>query len=852
MKFQKAIIFFAALCVFSVQAHTAVAPTTGTGDSTSPYQIATIDNLYWLSQNPDSWNKYFIQTADINASSITSWTRIGNDSVNGFGGQYNGNGHKISNLVLNSSTADTQGLFGYVTTNGVIANLSLYSCAIVANSFAGSFAGISQGTLSNCHVAGGSISGTSYIGGLAGYSSDSATFYKCSNSASVTASNRYVGGIVGCVVATTISQCSNTGNIVTSISSGAADAGGIVGSSTYYTTRSTVINCYNTGSVTAASGNSAGGILGSAKATIMTCCYSTGIITASTQGGGLTGWCSDSATFIGCFTTHTPAIGDNAGVVTQTNVSVIDTAAMKTIATFTAAGWDFTDETINGSSDIWSIQAGINNGYPYFLYSKGNGTEAYPYQIYTYTDLNLIRTYPSAVYSVMANIDASSSGTEHGDSGFVPIGDSTTKFSGKFHGNGHVISGLTINRGSTDYIGLFGVSKGTIDSLGITYCNITGNAYVGSIAGYNDSGTISNCYSTGNVTGSNFAVGGIAGYNDSGTISSCYSTGNITGSKYYVGGITGKNIYGTISSSYSTGMVSNGVSFAGGIAGENNNGTINTCYAAGKISGSLSGGICGSNYEGTISACYWNINTTGQNSGYGDNYNGSVSVTGLSTAKMKASSSFSGFDFNTVWTIREDSTYPGLRTIPDNAPFAFPDFPTSTSVTYSLANLLSNDCDIETLQGNLILKIISASPGATTDSTSTLTFTTATIDTVKYRVGEIRSAIGDTLWGNIATAIIGYNTITASRLSLPTTPKTFSFAIAGGCGLVRYALPKAGFVSLKLYSMNGQLVCEPVSRNMNAGYYTLKLGKNAIANGFYVAAFNAGEYHKTTTVQLTK
>ena len=54
-------------------AQTATAPSVGDGTSGTPYQIATLENLYWLSQNSTEWSKYYIQTANINASASSGW-----------------------------------------------------------------------------------------------------------------------------------------------------------------------------------------------------------------------------------------------------------------------------------------------------------------------------------------------------------------------------------------------------------------------------------------------------------------------------------------------------------------------------------------------------------------------------------------------------------------------------------------------------------------------------------------------------------------------------------------------------------------------------------------------------------
>ena len=59
--------------VFSIKAQTATAPANGDGTSGSPYEIATLDNLYWLSQNSTEWDKYYIQTANLNATSTNTW-----------------------------------------------------------------------------------------------------------------------------------------------------------------------------------------------------------------------------------------------------------------------------------------------------------------------------------------------------------------------------------------------------------------------------------------------------------------------------------------------------------------------------------------------------------------------------------------------------------------------------------------------------------------------------------------------------------------------------------------------------------------------------------------------------------
>jgi len=57
---------------FAMEAQTATQPS-GDGSAANPYQIATLNNLYWVTQNSSSWSKDFVQTANIDASGTSSW-----------------------------------------------------------------------------------------------------------------------------------------------------------------------------------------------------------------------------------------------------------------------------------------------------------------------------------------------------------------------------------------------------------------------------------------------------------------------------------------------------------------------------------------------------------------------------------------------------------------------------------------------------------------------------------------------------------------------------------------------------------------------------------------------------------
>ena len=200
--------------------------------------------------------------------------------------------------------------------------------------------------------------------------------------------------------------------------------------------------------------------------------------------------------------------------------------------------------------------------------------------------------------------------------GWQPVGDFSNAFTGKFEGNDHTISNLTIDRSGTNIIGLFGyMGNGTeIANLGLLNVNIVGGSFMSSLVGYNF-GTITNSYATGSVSGGGL-VGGLVGCNN-GTITNSYATGSVEGIED-VGGLAGENS-GTITNSYATGSVSGGS--VGGLVGSNSD-TITNSYATSSVTGtggfgifgrgSRAGGLVGDN-AGTIT----NSHAKGSVSGLG-------------------------------------------------------------------------------------------------------------------------------------------------------------------------------------------------------------------------------------------
>ena len=239
---------------------------------------------------------------------------------------------------------------------------------------------------------------------------------------------------------------------------------------------------------------------------------------------------------------------------------------------------------------------------------------------------------------------------------WTPIATSASPYTGIFEGQNHTISGLYFNQEDSYNVGLFSRNNGKIANAGILDSYFYGTSKVGGVCGNNYTGTISNCYNTGSVSGIGTA-GGVSGYNYTGSITNCYNTGNVSGSSGFVGGVSGYNSKGTIINSYNAGSVS-GLEFVGGVSGDNSKGTITNCYNIGSVSGSEGyvggvngynnggnitnsynagsvsgterhvGGVSGDNDGGTITNCY-NIGSSVSGSGYvggvsGDNSKGTI------------------------------------------------------------------------------------------------------------------------------------------------------------------------------------------------------------------------------------
>ncbi|WP_337541124.1 pectate lyase-like adhesive domain-containing protein [Gemmiger formicilis] len=238
-------------------------PMTGSGTESDPYQISTAAQLKRFrdivngsnGQTPNH-GACAVLTNDIvlndgtfaedgsytpgpSGKTAEEWTPIGkytNDNDNTpYTGTFDGQGHTIKGLYVNSASDTCVGLFGYLE-GAAVRNLTVDGYVQGRNAAGGIVGYASNAAIENCsnHC---SVTGssTSKIGGIAGLNVDGAKIIDCYNVGTIRNSNVFeaCGGIVW-GNAGTVSNCYNVGTI-----SGNVYDGEIVGNNT-----GTVENCY--------------------------------------------------------------------------------------------------------------------------------------------------------------------------------------------------------------------------------------------------------------------------------------------------------------------------------------------------------------------------------------------------------------------------------------------------------------------------------------------------------------------------------------------------------------------------------------------------------------------------------
>ncbi len=381
----------------------------GAGTEADPYQIAVLGNLSWLTQNYAGWNKFYIQVADVNAAATKYWDDS-DDNADGdkyndpnditdegtndgwlpiqlFNGSYNGDEFVVDNLTINRSSVTSGVGFFQVISGGKIENFGLTNVNIMGKVLVGVLAATcKENTVTNCYTTGTMTLTTTeksykFGGFFANIISGISEISNCHSEVNIIATpfSYYIGGFVGNVKGVpfgSIIDCYATGNIT----NGGQACGGFIAKNEAIEFELT--KSYSTGNVTAA--ERSGGFVaynkgGADGGPVISDCYSLGDVTCTseeeTRFGAFCGYNSKatiqnsysigSVTFTNATdstdTTGVGFTGQNKGTVTDCffdkTVSNQDSSAeaigkttseMMAEATFTDAGWDFTN--------IWEIE----------------------------------------------------------------------------------------------------------------------------------------------------------------------------------------------------------------------------------------------------------------------------------------------------------------------------------------------------------------------------------------------------------------------------------------------------------------------------------------------------------------
>ena len=330
----------------------------GKGTAEDPFQIWTAEQMLSIGTNKADWMKNFKLFADIDLSGYggEEFNVIGyyksEQNNKPFTGVFDANGHTISHFTYDSSGVDYIGIFGYVYGDTAeIKNFVLTDPNVNALNglYVGSLVGLMlEGTITNCNLVGGVVSGGARVGGLIGncgygtavsdssaecdvygYSSVGgligAIYYEvtvsdCYSIGQISANGNYVGGLIGSAnYETIISHCHSSGSVSGSLSYvgglvgknirgdilssysnsivlGGSYTGGLLGHNEDAEGAARLLNCHATGSVTS-SGFYVGGLLGYSGTVfldgtvIVSNCYATGNVSASENFvGGLVGY----------------------------------------------------------------------------------------------------------------------------------------------------------------------------------------------------------------------------------------------------------------------------------------------------------------------------------------------------------------------------------------------------------------------------------------------------------------------------------------------------------------------------------------------------------------------------------
>ncbi|MBQ7346363.1 MAG: hypothetical protein IJW55_00230 [Clostridia bacterium] len=454
---------------------------------------------------------------DIDMTGVTDFEPIGNDGsglsdVNAlkavFCGTFDGQGHSIKNLVMES---DAQGfvkvaLFGALR-GAIIRNVVIDETCSFTHKGGNAYA-------TTAALVGAIVSHGGYGDTYAHIDTGTCTVLieNCANYADVNGGSGYTGGIVATAFAATgyipvISHCTNAGTV-----SSVSNAGGIMG--TLISRWVNIEYCVNSGNVIA--GNIAAGIIPNIDWTQDTVgnrvyvCNNSGLIVAGNVAAGIIGnYNRDKQTITNCANTgnYQSAAGIGGGIYGQLGESAnvadnvtgnTDTGTMVALGGYVAPT---ATEDLTEVADINTLANTSELGFDADAYTAGTSwkiTDANGLKLFS-TIVNTANTYDFFEKTVYLANDIDMTGVTD----FKPIADDTTNqvpqsadhryFRGTFDGQGYAIKNLVMTSDADGYanVALFGVIRGAIiknvvidASCSFTYTGSSANARTASLVAY--------------------------------------------------------------------------------------------------------------------------------------------------------------------------------------------------------------------------------------------------------------------------------------------------------------------------------------------------------------------------------
>lgn len=200
-----------------------------------PIPISSIEELQMIGIDPMMpLDGNYILTKDIDASDTRNWNGglgfdpIG-DELNPFMGLFDGNGHKIQGLWINRPEESSVGLFAKIGYRGEVVNTRFQSARVKGEENVGIIAGINEGKISQCQVAGSVEGNIGDVGGIVGLNIGGRIENSSANFGTVYGYGYHAGGIAGMNEAGSftpgiIALCSSSLRIT-----GSETVGGVVG-----------------------------------------------------------------------------------------------------------------------------------------------------------------------------------------------------------------------------------------------------------------------------------------------------------------------------------------------------------------------------------------------------------------------------------------------------------------------------------------------------------------------------------------------------------------------------------------------------------------------------------------------